>query len=190
MNTVWPWSTSHWMKEVHRRPLLVIPPWMNKYYVLDLRPGNSFIQWLVDQGHTVFIISWVNPGKRLARKSFEDYMHEGILAAIDAVQEATGEGEVNAMGYCLGGILLAGTMAYLTAKGEQGRVKSATYLTTMVDFSDVGDITLFIDEEGLAELEGRIHDVGYQICVAVTTQELGSYLKAQRTRNQRAHRDA
>ncbi len=148
-------------EEVHRRPLLVIPPWMNKYYVLDLRPGNSFIQWLVDQGHTVFIISWVNPGRSLATKSFEDYMHQGILAAADAVQEATGEPEVNAMGYCLGGILLAGTMAYLTAKGEQGRIKSATYLTTMVDFSDVGDITLFIDEEGLAELEARIHEVGY-----------------------------
>jgi polyhydroxyalkanoate synthase len=148
-------------EQVHRRPLLIIPPWMNKFYVLDLRPGNSYVQWLVDQGHTVFIISWVNPGKRLGDKSFEDYMREGILAALDAVERTTGEREVNAVGYCLGGILLAGTMAWLTAKGEHGRVKSATYLTTMVDFSDVGDIRLFIDEASLESLEAKIKEVGY-----------------------------
>jgi len=145
---------------VLRRPLLVMPPWMNKYYILDLRPGNSMVQWLVDQGHTVFMISWVNPDANLADKGFEDYMREGPLAALDAIEEATGEREVNVMGYCLGGILLAATMAWLAAKGDK-RVKSATYLTTMVDFSNVGDVGVFLDREGFAALERRINEVGY-----------------------------
>jgi polyhydroxyalkanoate synthase len=147
-------------EQVKRRPLLIMPPWMNKYYVLDLRPGNSFVQWLVDQGHTVFIISWVNPDERLADKSFEDYMVDGPLAALDAIEQATGEPEVNVVGYCLGGILLAATMAWMTAKKDK-RVKSATYFNTMVDFSDTGEISLFIDEEGLESLEGGIEKKGY-----------------------------
>jgi len=145
---------------VLRRPLLVMPPWMNKYYILDLRPGNSMVQWLVDQGHTVFMISWVNPDASLADKGFEDYMCEGPLAALDAIEAATGEREINVMGYCLGGILLAATMAWLAAKGDQ-RVKSATYLTTMVDFSDVGDVGVFLDRQGFADLERKINEVGY-----------------------------
>src|SRR5579864_8135948 len=104
---------------VHRRPLLIIPPWINKFYILDLRPENSFIRWAVEQGHTVFVVSWVNPDERLADKSFEDYMSDGLLAALDAVETATGERTVNAIGYCLGGTLLASTLAYLTAKDEQ-----------------------------------------------------------------------
>ena len=145
---------------VARRPLLIIPPWMNKYYVMDLRPGNSMVQWLVDQGQTVFMISWVNPGADLADKSFDDYMLEGPLDALDAIERATGEREVNVAGYCLGGILLAATLAWMAARGDD-RIKCATLLTAMVDFSDTGDVSLFINEEGLAALEAQIVDKGY-----------------------------
>jgi len=112
--------------DVRRRPLLIVPPWINKFYVLDLQPKNSFIKWAVDQGHTVFVISWVNPDEKLAEKSFEDYMQEGPLAALDAIEMATGERSVNAAGYCLGGTLLASTLAYMTARGDD-RIASATY---------------------------------------------------------------
>lgn len=147
-------------EKVNRTPLLLIPPWMNKFYVMDLRPGNSLIQWLVDQGHTVFVISWVNPGKELAHKSFEHYMLEGPLAALDAIEQATGEREVNVVGYCLGGILLAATLAWMAVKGD-ARVKSATMLTAMVDFADTGEVSMFIDEKGLDSLEQKIRAQGY-----------------------------
>jgi polyhydroxyalkanoate synthase len=143
-----------------RRPLLIIPPWINKFYILDLRPDNSFIRWAVDQGHTVFVISWVNPGEDLAQKTFEDYMIEGPLAALDAMEAATGEREANVIGYCLGGTLLAATLAYMTAKGDD-RVKSATYFVTMVDFAEAGELSVFIDEEQLAALEDRMKTTGY-----------------------------
>ena len=103
---------------MRRRPLLIMPPWINKFYILDLRPENSFIRWAVEQGHTVFVISWVNPDERLARKSFEDYMREGPLAALDGVEQATGERRSNVIGYCLGGTLLAATLAYIAAKRD------------------------------------------------------------------------
>ena len=109
---------------VRRRPLLVVPPWINKFYILDLRPKNSFIKWAVDQGHTVFVISWVNPDERLADKSMDDYLLEGPVAALDAIGQATGEPAVNAIGYCLGGTLLAATLAYLKAKGATGAARS------------------------------------------------------------------
>jgi polyhydroxyalkanoate synthase len=147
-------------EEVHRRPLLLVPPWMNKFYILDLRPGNSFIEWLVAQGHTVFVVSWVNPGKELAHKGFEHYMLEGPVAAMHAIEQATGERELNVMGYCLGGILMAATLAYLGARGDD-RVRSATLLTTMVDFREAGEVSLFLDEEALDDLEVRIWDKGY-----------------------------
>src|SRR6202162_2303251 len=115
---------------VKRRPLLIIPPWINKFYILDLRPGNSFIRWAVGQGHTGFVISWVNPDERLAAKSYEDYMREGPLAALDAMEAATGEREANVIGYCLGGTLLASTLAYMAAKRDN-RIKSATYFAKM-----------------------------------------------------------
>jgi polyhydroxyalkanoate synthase len=145
---------------VKRRPLLIIPPWINKYYVLDLRPRNSFIRWAVGQGHTVFVISWVNPDERLAAKSFDDYLREGPLAALDAITAATGERAVNVIGYCLGGTLLACTLAYMTAKRDT-RVKSATYLVTMVDFAEAGELSVFIDEEQLTALEERMNKKGY-----------------------------
>jgi polyhydroxyalkanoate synthase subunit PhaC len=145
---------------VKRRPLLIIPPWINKFYILDLRPKNSFIKWAVDQGHTVFVISWVNPDERLALKSFEDYMVEGPLAALDAIEQATGEREANVIGYCLGGTLLASTLAYMSTKGDD-RVKSATYFVTMIDFAEAGELSVFIDEEQLAALEERMKTSGY-----------------------------
>ncbi len=145
---------------VLKRPLMIIPPWINKYYILDLRPKNSFIKWALDQGHTVFVLSWVNPDERLAAKTFSDYMHEGTLAALDAIQQATGERQINAVGYCLGGTLLATTLAYMAAKGDD-RVASATYLTTMVDFTEAGELGVFIDEEQLASLEERMSTHGY-----------------------------
>ena len=147
-------------REVRRRPLLIVPPWINKFYVLDLQPKNSFIKWAVDQGHTVFAISWVNPDEKLAEKGFENYMLEGPLAALDAIGSATGERNVNAIGYCLGGTLLASTAAYLAAKGDD-RIASATYFATLVDFTDVGDMAVFIDDGQLASLERRMRERGY-----------------------------
>ena len=145
---------------VRRRPLLLVPPWMNKFYVMDLRPGNSMVEWLVGRGHTVFIISWVNPDSSLAGKGFDDYMLEGPLAALQAIERATGEREVNAVGYCLGGIALSALSAWLQARGDT-RLASTTYLATMVDFSDVGAVGVFIDEEGLPALESAISAQGY-----------------------------
>ena len=145
---------------VYKRPLLIIPPWINKYYILDLRPKNSFIKWAVDQGHTVFVISWVNPDERLAHKEFEDYMLEGPLAALDAIEQATGERECKAIGYCLGGTLLACTLAYMAEKGDD-RIKSATFFVTMMDFSEPGELGVFIDEEQLARMDEQMEKTGY-----------------------------
>ena len=145
---------------VRRRPLLLVPPWMNKFYVMDLRPGSSVVEWLVDRGHTVFVISWVNPDSSLAGKGFDDYMLEGPFAALEAIERATGEREVNAVGYCLGGILLSALSAWLHARGD-ARLASTTYLATMVDFSDPGAVGVFIDEEGLPALESAISAQGY-----------------------------
>jgi len=148
-------------KQVHRRPLLVIPPWINKYYILDLKPSNSLIKWAVEQGHTVFVISWVNPDTRLARRTFADYLREGPLAALDVIEQATGERQVNAMGYCLGGTLLACLLAWLSAKKKADRVTSATFLATMVDFSKPGELSVFIDDHQLAEIEEKMRARGY-----------------------------
>jgi len=147
-------------KKVHQTPLLIMPPWMNKFYIMDLRPGNSMMEWLVDQGHTVFMVSWVNPDERLSHKGFEDYLLEGAIAALDAIEKATGERRVNVTGYCLGGILLSAAAAWLKTKGDD-RIKSATYLTTMVDFCDTGEVDLFIDEAGIDDLEKRINERGF-----------------------------
>ena len=147
-------------EEVHRRPLLFVPPWINKFYVMDLQPKNSLIKWAVDQGHTLFVVSWVNPRGELAHKDFEDYMLEGPLAALDAIEQATGEREVNVLGFCIGGILMVATLAYLAAKGD-ARVKSATFLATMVDLKDIGEVSVFIDEEQLRSLEEHVAKKGY-----------------------------
>src|SRR5438132_2062291 len=145
---------------VKRRPLLIIPPWINKFYILDLPPENSFIRWAVTQGHTVFVISWVNPDEHLAAKTYADYMLEGPLDALDAIEQATGERDANVIGYCLGGTLLASTLAYMAVKRDS-RIKSATYLVTIVDFAEAGELSVFIDEEQLAALEERMNARGY-----------------------------
>ncbi|MDA1089624.1 MAG: class I poly(R)-hydroxyalkanoic acid synthase [Proteobacteria bacterium] len=147
-------------KTVCQTPLLIIPPWINKYYILDLRKENSFIKWSAEQGHTVFVISWVNPDEKLAEKSFDDYMLEGPLAALDAIKLATGEAEINAVGYCIGGTLLAATLAYMAAK-KDARIKSATFLTTMIDFENAGELGVFIDEEQITSLEKKMDEKGY-----------------------------
>jgi polyhydroxyalkanoate synthase len=147
-------------EQVYRRPLVIIPPWINKYYVLDLREKNSFIRWAVLQGHTVFVLSWVNPDARLAQKGFDDYMIEGPLAALDAVEKATGAREVNFIGYCLGGTLLGATLAYLSEK-KQERVASATFFVSLLDFSQPGELGVFIDEEQVQSLERKMNERGY-----------------------------
>ncbi len=146
--------------KVLKRPLLIGPPWINKFYILDLRPRNSFVRWAVSQGHTVFMISWVNPDEKLAEKNFEDYMTEGYLAALDAIELATGEREVNAIGYCLGGTLLASTLAYMATKNDN-RIRSATFFVTLTDFEEAGELGVFIDEEQLRSLEEKMNRRGY-----------------------------
>ena len=146
--------------EVNKRPLLIVMPWINKYYILDMRPKNSFIKWAVDEGHTVFVTSWVNPDEKLAQKDFTAYLTEGPMTALDVIEQATGEKDVNAIGYCLGGTLLAVTLAYMAAKGDD-RIKSATYFTTMTDFSEPGELGVFIDESTISGLEQKMSEKGY-----------------------------
>jgi len=147
-------------KKQWKRPLLVIPPWINKYYILDLREKNSFLRWATQEGLTVFIISWVNPDERLAHKNFEDYVTEGLLAALDAIEAATGEKDVNAIGYCLGGTLLAATLAWLAVK-KQKRIATATFMTSLLDFTHAGELEVFIDEEQVSSLEKKMNERGY-----------------------------
>ncbi|MDK2776108.1 MAG: class I poly(R)-hydroxyalkanoic acid synthase [Pseudomonadota bacterium] len=147
-------------EKTYKRPLLVVPPFINKYYILDLRQDNSFLKWLVDQGHTVFCISWVNAGPSLRDKGFDNYMLEGPVAALDAIEKATGEKEVNAIGYCVGGTLLATTLAYLHKK-KQDRIRSSTFLATLIDFSMPGEIGVFINETAISGLEKQMNVLGY-----------------------------
>ncbi len=146
--------------KVRERPLLIVPPWINKYYILDLTPAKSLIKFLVDQGFTVFMISWVNPDGHLAHKSFEDYMQEGILTAADAVRRETGVEELSVVGYCVGGTLLATTLAYLAARGEEP-FASASFLATQIDFTYAGDLLLFTDGEQLEALNQLMSERGY-----------------------------
>ncbi|MDX5364235.1 MAG: class I poly(R)-hydroxyalkanoic acid synthase [Pseudazoarcus pumilus] len=146
--------------KVLKRPLLIVPPWINKFYILDLREKNSYIKWCVDQGHTVFVISWVNPDASLAELGFDAYLREGVLAALDAIEEQTGERQINAVGYCLGGTLLATALAWLTAK-RQKRIAAATFLTTLTDFAEPGELGVFIDEQQVASLEKKMSERGY-----------------------------
>src|SRR3982074_2034935 len=146
-------------ENVLRTPLLIVPPWINKFYILDLRPEKSFIKWCVDQGVTVFVISWVNPDKSLGAKTFEDYMKEGPLAAMDAIERATGELKVHTMGYCVGGTLLASTLAWLAEK-RRVRVASATFLAAQVDFTHAGDLLVFVDEDQISALERDMQNSG------------------------------
>lgn len=145
--------------EVYTTPLLIFPPWINKFYILDLRPENSFIKYFLDKGYTIFVVSWVNPDKKLAEKTFEDYMFEGVFGALDAVKAATGEEEVNTIGYCIGGTMLSASLAYM-AKKKINKVKSATFFAAQADFSEAGELKVFIDEEQLQSLEREIDASG------------------------------
>ena len=145
---------------VYKTPLLIIPPWINKYYILDLTQSKSFIKFAVDQGFTVFVVSWVNPDHQLKDKSFEDYMTEGALAATNAVMRETGEERINVLGYCVGGTLLATTLAYLAARGED-LYRSASFLAAQVDFNHAGDLLVFIDDTQLKALEEMMAERGY-----------------------------
>ena len=146
--------------EVYERPLLIVPPWINKFYILDLKPENSFIRWAVDQGYTVFVISWVNPDEKMAGKTFEDYMLEGPLAALDAIEKATGARQVTAIGYCIGGTLMAATLAWMAARNDD-RIAACTFFTAQIDFTDAGELTVFIDEEQIRNIETIINQRGY-----------------------------
>jgi polyhydroxyalkanoate synthase len=147
-------------EKVHARPLLIVPPWINKFYILDLGPEKSFIRFMVAQGFTVFVVSWVNPDERHAGKTFDDYMNEGILAATDATRRETGADKVNVIGYCVGGTLLGTTLAYLAARGEEP-FSSATFFAAQVDFSNAGDLLVFIDDAQLRALEEMMAERGY-----------------------------
>jgi polyhydroxyalkanoate synthase len=147
-------------EQVYRVPILIVPSWINKYYILDLTPKTSFIQWLVAQGYTVFVISWINPDATHCEAGFADYMSQGPLAAVAVIERLTGEPQVAAIGYCLGGVLLASTVAYGDVAGER-RFASATYLAASIDFSDPGDMGMFIDEETVEELEEEMSEQGY-----------------------------
>ena len=147
-------------ENVLARPLVIVPPWINKFYILDLTPEKSFIRWCVEQGQTVFVISWVNPDERQADKGFEAYMKEGVIEAVDVAMKATGADGVNAVGYCVGGTILAVSLAWMAATGDD-RIKSATLFATQVDFRHAGDLKVFVDEEQLADLEYRMKMHGY-----------------------------
>lgn len=146
-------------EEVAKRPLLIFPPWINKYYILDLQAKNSFIRWMVEQGRTVFVVSWVNPTADLREKTFEDYINEGLFAALDAVQVATGEQDVDAIGYCIGGTMLA-TALCLMAERHDRRIKTATFFTAQADFQDAGELLLFVDDEQLNSIEKQMDAAG------------------------------
>ncbi len=146
--------------EVHEIPFLIVPPWINKFYILDLGPQKSFIKYCVDQGYTVFVVSWVNPDAKLAHKTFQDYMREGLMAATEAVKKECGVSKINVLGYCIGGTLLATTLAYLAGRHEE-HYNSATFLVAQVDFTRAGDLKLFIDEEQLKAIEDIMAKDGF-----------------------------
>jgi polyhydroxyalkanoate synthase len=146
--------------KVFEIPLLIVPPWINKFYILDLNPKKSFVRWATEQGFTVFVVSWVNPDEKHGHKTFADYMRDGFLAALDQVQAATGSAKVNVIGYCVGGSLVASGLGYLAAKGDD-RVNAVTFFTTQVDFEKAGDLKVFVDKEQIEWAEGRMKDKGY-----------------------------
>lgn len=147
--------------KVFKRPLLIIPPWINKYYILDMKPDNSFVKWLTEQGHTVFMMSWVNPDASLSKADFSDYMKDGVIAALDQIQKTTGEKDANVIGYCIGGTLLSMTLSWMAQNGHKDRIASATFLTTLIDFADPGELKLFTDKDQLALIDAEIREKGY-----------------------------
>ncbi|WP_350558940.1 class I poly(R)-hydroxyalkanoic acid synthase [Psychrobacter sp. CAL346-MNA-CIBAN-0220] len=159
--------------KVNKRPLLIVPPWINKFYIMDLKEENSYIRWALNEGHSVFVISWVNPTRAYKDVGMETYMHEGLLTALDVVEEITGEPDANVIGYCIGGMLLALTLSWLTENKQADRIASATFWATIFDFNDPGDLGVFIDERVVSALEqeedtqgvldGRIMGVAFSL---------------------------
>ncbi|MFX4228996.1 MAG: PHA/PHB synthase family protein [Porticoccaceae bacterium] len=148
-------------EKVNKRPLLIFPPWINKFYILDLQPKNSLIKWMVDQGHTVFVVSWVNPDDdSFADVGWETYLTEGIYEALDQVEKETAVSEINVVGYCIAGTLLASALAHMKARGDS-RIKSATFFTALVDFSEPGDLGVFVDDAQISTLEEGIEERGF-----------------------------
>jgi polyhydroxyalkanoate synthase subunit PhaC len=148
------------VKRTYEIPLLIVPPWINKFYILDLNPKKSFVRWATEQGLTVFIVSWVNADEKQGRKSFSDYMREGFLEALQAVQDATGSEKVNTIGYCIGGTLVAAALGYMAAKNDN-RINAATFFTTQVDFEKAGDLRVYVDDEQVKWIEERMEEKGY-----------------------------
>ncbi|MBX9746355.1 MAG: class I poly(R)-hydroxyalkanoic acid synthase, partial [Hyphomonadaceae bacterium] len=144
---------------VHEAPLLIFPPWINKFYILDLQPKNSMIKWLLDQGHTVFLVSWVNPGEDMADATFEDYLKEGIYEAVEAVTKAANVDRMNTVGYCVGGTLLAAALAHMAKKGDT-RIQSATFFASQADFKAAGELLVFTDEQAIKFLEEKMDEAG------------------------------
>ena len=147
-------------EKVYRRPLLIVPPWINKFYILDLNPEKSFIKWCVDQGLTVFVVSWVNPDGRHRDKGFDAYMREGIFDSLKAIETITGERQVSTIGYCVGGTLMAVTLAYMAAIGDD-RIASTTFFTTQVDFTEPGELKVFTDANTIRNVEADMAQTGY-----------------------------
>ena len=147
-------------ERVHRTPLVIVPPWINKYYILDLKPKNSFVKWTVEQGFTVFVVSWVNPDASHRDIGMDEYASLGCLKAIETVREITGEQQVNMVGYCIGGTLLALVLAYMSKRGDRS-VRTATFLTTLTDFEDMGELSLFVEEDMLAGIEEEVAEKGF-----------------------------
>ena len=162
-------------EEVKRTPLLIIPPWINKFYILDLKPANSFIRWAVDQGLTVFVVSWVNPGPEHRDVGMDAYAEEGCLTAVREVLAQTGETQLNAVGYCIGGTLLALVLAYMSRTGDKS-VRSATFLTTLTDFEDIGELSVFVQDDFLKAIEREVEDKGY--LPSVRMSRTFSYMRA------------
>ena len=158
---------------VLKRPVLFVPSWLNKYYVLDLRATNSLVQWAIDQGHTVFMMSWVDPQDESAPNSFADYVLQGPVQALDVIEQAIGSVEVNAIGHCLGGTLLASALAYLAENGDD-RIQTGTFLTTMLDFAQPGELGMLMDDAALCQLDDSLEHG------AVNPGELATTLSAQR----------
>ncbi|MEM6487781.1 MAG: class I poly(R)-hydroxyalkanoic acid synthase [Pseudomonadota bacterium] len=146
-------------EQVYTRPLLIVPPWINKFYILDLNEKKSMVRWLVGQGYTVFLVSWINPTADQKTESWSSYMQKGVLTAIDKTLEETGADQTNIVGYCIGGTMLGSTLAYMAAKGDD-RLASATFFTTQIDFTDAGELQAFVDPTTIANLRPIVEEHG------------------------------
>ncbi|MEZ9158667.1 class I poly(R)-hydroxyalkanoic acid synthase [Vibrio lentus] len=147
--------------QVNATPLLIVPPFINKYYILDLREKNSMVRWLLEQGHSVFMMSWRNPGEAQKDQEFGDYVTEGVVKAVTAIEDITGKEQINAAGYCIGGTVLASTVAYYAAKRMKKRIKTATFFTTLLDFSQPGEVGAYINETIIDAIEKQNDAKGY-----------------------------